>query len=813
MYSLIFTLAFALAVLISVLVGIHKAKKRNTVNSAARIVVVIVSAIASTFLASWVSWIIGKLLYVPIAKFAKGDFAAILNEMPSLPDALAAIVATVLAPVIFMSLFLTIKAILNKLLIAQLSKLFGKIGKKNAESEEEAATTIKVTALSKICSAVCSFLVLLVVLIPYVGSLKLAGGTGAVLTSTSNKTVSEISYAAANNFGTKTVSFLGGDLIYSHLTTYKINGEKVYVQKESEFITALSSAIISQDSPQVRAVALRGAADLLDDTTIIPTLASELVNAANEDWQSGESFHGIPLPAIGGNTDLSSAFAKCLSNSTCTTMRTDLHTVIDIASIVTERHAVSSLGNPNAIREVLSDEVVTEGIALELLNNERLTPMLGAITDYSFGMIADNLGVFEDSEEAYDSFALKVLEAYQRESAAEAVTISFEERFALYLEDIFSDYGIECDEEARLAVSTAIYQNNPSSPSNIKEFFAQNSIIRFESADDFTQKCSIVTADELVSANEKCDDKNAEAKSFAKICASLSVMLEHVTDSDMDTAVMIRDFGPLLDSFAESKTVGDNVTKKLLTSTMQSKTIRDSLGMTMLDATETARSIADSSDKESYAMLMQSLSNTVRVFEKTSDSSDATEEISTLMKDITPESAKVLQTITTPNVVKNYGVKDKSAEPVSDLVSDIFGNMSDAKNDPDDPMSDEQYEKESIAVNDMMNIAMSASKNSSKSTFGEDSATGITATEYVNRMLNSKIMSKTLVENVYGENDEPATDPLATEKELTEAERTELTDALNNKWENAPEDPEERAEYQKILVSIAAIVNLQISFS
>lgn len=878
MFSTIFSVVFLLAAALAILFGALKAKKRTTLNSIARMIIVVISAILATFLSSLASFGLGNIAFSSIPGLLGDEATALINELPSLPDTVAALVATILAPTIFLTVFLIIKAILNKLLAGALVRLIEMIVRKikknkaaakasseqaadeKAIAEEEISAEIssdetvddevivneeaveqieetkkdkkkkkkeekfsrKATATSIICSAICSFLVLIVTLIPYVGSLKLAGEIGTSVTNDDDGIVAEISDAAVNNIGTKTVSALGGDLIYSALTTYKINGEKATFVKDAKFIVTLCDALTANDlAPEQKAAKIREASKAVDDATIIPTLASELVNAANASWQNGEKFHGIALPAIGGDTEIMSSITGCMSNSTRETMKNDIKTIVNVVAVIVENDALSSLKGEDAVNDLLSNEKLIMGISVEILANERLSPVLGEITNYSMTLIAKTLNVYENSDDAYDSFIDDIIEAGTTRTMSASSSDEIE-KLAEKLDGVFDGYGIELSDDDLVNITTEINDSfkDPGNitKKNVKSILSSYSALTFKSADEFTERCNIVTADKIKVANNKIDNVDDEARTFSKICASLSLMLKDIKKDSSNIAAMVKDFGPLLDSFASSKIIGSDVAKNLLTASLQSKTVRNSLGMTLKGATDVANSISDSSTKDSYSVLMLSLSNTINVLEKTSNKQNSTEEITTLIKDMTPESAKTLQQLAKPEVIQNYGVPEKNAEPVSNLMSDIFGNMSDAKSNPDKPMSDEQYQKESQAINDMMNIAMNSTSNSSSDTlFGENGSTGITASEYVDRVLDSEIMSETLVQNVYTDNSAaPKIDPLEIGKELTDAEKTELTTALTDKWNDQKAnstDAEANAEYQKVLTSIAAIVNLPITFN
>jgi hypothetical protein len=116
----------------------------------------------------------------------------------------------------------------------------------------------------------------------------------------------------------------------------------------------------------------------------------------------------------------------------------------------------------------------------------------------------------------------------------------------------------------------------------------------------------------------------------------------------------------------------------------------------------------------------------------------------------------------------------------------------------------------------MMSIAMSAGSSGSTSTFGENSATNITATEFVDRAAGSVVISETLVNTVYGEEESAKVDPLASNRTLSDDEKGELVGAIDAKWQTQLEtsnDEAANAEYQKVLTSVASIVNVNIAFT
>jgi len=867
MYSLIFSLVFLFFALLAVLVGLLKAKKRNTPNVLARMILIVVSTLISIPLSALSSWGIGKLVVKLVSGRLGDTVGGFLGDIPSLGDVAVALIATVIVPIFFTVIFLIVKAVMNKVLLMTVTGWLDKVGKAKEEhaaieavveetaAEETADETVtkkekkkkkkekalpeyrhaRGTWVARLCNAGCALLVILVISFPFVGGLKLLGGLGMMATAGSDGVIAKVADAAANNAGTKTVSVLGGDLVYAGLTSYPVGGRLAPVSREANFVCEMGTAVVggSQMTAQERAEAYRSAATAWEKTTMLPTVGAELVNAAHEDWANGESFHGVALPSVGGSTVLTSTLVDCLAGSDCQTMRTDVATVLHIVADVNEQEITLSSLSGNGMQTLLANEELISGIALELLENDHLSPLLGAISEFSLQMITEKLGAYENAEKAYADFLSDSALAYEKSveklEEASAVAPAAEGDDPLTLEDIltdemarlFSDYGMSAsNEECRkmaAAMCDAFDGSNTASDDDMRSFYAKTDVMALGTAEDFMKKSVVVTSDSIHIANGAVEDKEAEAHSFAGVCGALSVMLGNVTEDPSNISQMISSFGPVLDAFSSSAIIGPDAAGNLLMATLQSEKVRSSLGLSLKGATDIADSIADSSQKENYSVLMISLSNTIAVMENKSNKADSTQQINTLMKDMTPESAKVLQTMSTPELIKNYGVSEKSSAPVSQMMSDMFGNMSDAKNDPENPMSDEQYQKESTAINDMMSIAMAANdnKDGSKATFGEDSATGITATEYVDRMLDSQVMSETLVQNVYKDGETATNDPLNIGKELSEAEQTELTETLQTRWEQqlaSSTDEEANKEYQKKLTAIAAVVNLPITF-
>lgn len=955
MFSLVFSLAFLFLALMAVGIGVLKGRKYTWHLSAARIIVLVLSVIVSIAISALIAWFGGGALIDIIKDAMAGNQLSNLMELiPTLPALVRAIIAAVVASSVFVPVLLIVKGIANRCASVPIAKLLLKIGKKKdeqtveaeataetaeaaeqtAEAEEAAEvvevkmskkqkrfapfkSTHKFDALGAALGAVCSLFFVIAFLSPFVGNMSLANNAVKMAAGSPDKmiaTVVEISDAAAENAGAKTVRVLGGGLIYKGLTTYPVNGEVVSMDKEvklvGSFVSALSNISNNKISNKEKADSLRDVCASFEEAKVVPMIMSDLLSAAADDWSQGKEFCDIPLPPLGEQFDpVVIDFVVVMKDSNYETVSEDISTMLKVVALLVEHDAIESTKGDNGGLGMFENEELVSAVMLEFLNNERLSSLSTSMTNVAISLFADNLNMLSDNEALYNGFiddmavvyeevhyesnndhkvewlATEIYNIYDRYgmsiskgvahciaidmiddesvtdkegvknffaphkhtvqpiSASGSVEVSYiassktEERDALeFIDAIIARTNKDMSEEELKAIVAEelckLEIADDLSADDIEEISAeiaeeliediQNESLNYKKAEFADAKAigeisEIVTADELKISAKNITDKEKEAHALANIFKKLLILVEDVTNfGSSDVERIIVDLGPVFDAFSDSETVGGEVAKHILIGTLQSKTVIKNTGLTVASATDIARTMTDGkANGESYTTLMKSLGKTVEIIRISGESGDTTAAVTELMKELTPTSSKTLQTLSTPDMVKEYGVSDQSAKPVADMFSDMFGNMSKVTEEKD--LTDEEYEKEAQAVNDMMNIAMSASQSNGKKTFGkgEDSATGITAEEFVNRATESVVVTETLVNSVYEGGEEAKSDPLATGEKLSQQEQTEMVEALDAKWKAqlaSSNDATANEECKKQLTAIAAVVNLEIAF-
>ena len=830
MVAIILSVIFLIFAALFCFLGFRRGKKYFWGYSAIRIVGIVTSVILATLLSVLIARGLSGLICNTLLPSVKSEnLHELLDSLPSADQVVRALVSMVIAPIIFYILFPIVRKLLG-LLDIPIARLLQKLIKKKEETPAESTGNAtdspadkaphgkKVALLAMqaegpnvagaVCGAVCAFLTFCAFLIPAVGGTRTTCSAVSTFTTQSDqpaiRMAAEVSDGMANNLGTLTVRAVGGDAVYSCLTSARINGQKVTMPRESAVLASLGNAVYctmndTVDRP-VAANAIRDVSYRFERSTLIPTVTSELLAAATDSWLDGKAYCGIKAPDIGGDVKpLTDSLLRAFSDSDSRTLKEDVSALADALATLIEKNAVSGLKeDPLAL---FSDEELTSEVLYDLLSTERMYLLVGGVSEYGtrrFCLLLDAKESLDPS--MYLSFT-RDLEAISApgEHADEKELALCAENYRQLLKDYALPFEDNLPYEAALASQSG---------QDMVKFMKDRDVV--SSQEDMEKKCRIVTVDQLKFSDQKPTDTRREADLLALSLSSVAQICKDINTAgdSFRTEDMVVDMGPLLDSFAASETVGKENTALFLRAVMQSDLVTESSRLSLWDASSLADSINDGAQTKGYAPLMLSLSHTLTMLRNVSDGQNTLEAVEALLKDLTPESAKTIQTISTPDMMRSYGVSERSADATAGLVSDLFGNLSDAK---ENQMSEEALNRETAAVNHVMKIAMDAGKSSSSATFGEGSATGVTAAEYVSSVMNSEVVSQTVTDKVYDNGTEAKQDPLNSERQLSDTEKAELSQALNDTWNSATD--EERADegFRQKLVAVGALVNAKVT--
>lgn len=337
-----------------------------------------------------------------------------------------------------------------------------------------------------------------------------------------------------------------------------------------------------------------------------------------------------------------------------------------------------------------------------------------------------------------------------------------------------------------------------------------------QSAEEMKKTTFLKTLDILLididEASQKINDQtlNREADTIASIFACAGDLMDDVS-GDINISTMATSVGDILNAFRDSVCVGEERTSNLFIAIIQSSFVRDAASMDIFTATDLGVR-GSTGQNVDYAKTFKTISNTMDVLANMSSTTEGgmtTEDLSTVLKDLNPQTAGMIESyITEDRLAEDYGLDAEQSATAAPLISDVFGYMGDAD------MTEEECAKEAEALTDVMNLVTSASDKansgeSSQTVFGgEDSVLGKSADDTVATFMASEALKHSLNKNsADGTLDE---DPFGMGDMMVENEETsevqDLKDAMKNYYETTEyETEEEKAADKEALTNLGKL--------
>ncbi len=838
MFFAIFSGAFLVVAALAILFGVLKGRRKIWQVSVSRIILTVVAALLSTVVALCVSWI---ALDVVANSLINGvmlgdvDISALIDEVPSLMTAALAIVSMLITPILFLIAYAIIRPIaaafvkpLARLIAAQKSTTVDENGKKHRLTRAEKNARLKLEKghwLSAIIGGFSGLLTLCVLLVPLVGALGIVNDIALVpLTELAEQepdleVIPEIVDASANNVGTVTVKCLGGGLLYDLMTTYPVEGGFATLKHESRFISSVANAAItlsdeSASTEQIKAD-LNGVSEAFDRSVLLPTVAADFVSSAADDWSQGQDFCGVEAPELGDEElqPVVNSLLEGFKQSNVDTIKTDIKTIVDIFVTLLTNDVLDNIeADPMS---VLSEEEITAELIKLLLDNPRLNVAVDGIADYGMGLLLDTLEARDDKSGLYDEFLEEFSmvdassEAPMHSDGSVPVPTGEEDDEMTVLKEayaeIFDAYGIRIDDASTIQAAAEAKRSGADMKSWVKA-----TIEGIASAEEFNAKTELITASMITDGRAEITDTAAEAKNLAHAFAIVSKVMDDMDGDELDLDSILDTMGDALDEFKNTQTIGAARTAYILKAIFQSELVRDEVGLSILDATDTANKIVVSVERTSYKNIINTTIKDTIEFAKAlaNPDEDLGNAINKLVDNLTPESAGVMQSMITESTVQSSGVPEQSSKQVTNLIGDMFGNLSDLKQSGAD---DEQVQKETEAIKDMVNLMQSANSSDGSDLFGdENSVTGKTMEDYLDTVMDTSAMSQSIVANAYDEKGNLKSNPLNYDRVATQGEKEEFAALANEKWNEMSQDKKNDGSGEKELAAIGTMINMNI---
>lgn len=304
---------------------------------------------------------------------------------------------------------------------------------------------------------------------------------------------------------------------------------------------------------------------------------------------------------------------------------------------------------------------------------------------------------------------------------------------------------------------------------------------------------SVITLDELLVDVDAAAGKlngsaiDREANAIEEIFHAAQTLAKESADSDgaLEMETIADAIGSILNALNGTVSFGRDKTDMLFIAVMQSGTVRESASIDMKTATQLGRSGSEGENPD-YQQTFKAMFKTVDVMASMSKNNGELSdgEVEELIREINPQSASMIESFVTPErMEEEYDVPNRYADTAAPLISNIFGYMGDAE------MSDEQYQAESTAINNIMTVTMTARDNvrdpdHNQSLFGEEGVLGKDAKSTVNELMASESLAHSLNTTEFEEDPFELSDVMANNQNTDEGQ--ELEEAIREYYEENP---------------------------
>ena len=854
MFKTIFSISFFVIAAIVALAGALLGRKKRWQLSAARLIFTLAATAISVLASIIIGRALGSALSDPLSVLITDTMPELsgVEELGAISSVLA---ASLIAPLLFYVLFTVLKLISGGLAI-DLGYIFMRLNGDAADAEIERRLDaaergiddsefilrrlkaerrlrtrrrmhkkeLRATErniLGAVCGSICTLVIFIICLMPASGMITVASDVVPFIASTAiaemSADIPDIVDDAADSAGVVTARALGGDAMYSAMTTHSLNGRSVKLANETKFISEFNDGFIAsvlyvddEESDEARKARRAELADAViatkepfEKTAIVSTLFAKMLPDAVDAWENDEA-HTIPKPDVAD--DLMHILSH-LKNTSEQTIKEDYATFVNIYAL-TLRADIATDADTMA---TYSNEEFTLGLMRELLANERFDDTVRSITEDQISETFTRIGAPKDLKGAYTTLTNGLYNALK--------TSAKQEDRAEYLKAqntfVFDSVSLKLSPTAMdTFVMQELQQYKLSLPkkSEFKEFFAQTPI-------------DLLLRDGTVVHEALSSQKQIEGFSHTVSYSAIKLSEEPVKNADTEAKLLMTAFskmnefvvllnasktadalkaaGVMLDAFADSETVGADNAKAFLTAILQSDKVYAQTGISKIKAVEVAEQIATSGD---YAGALGAIANGISVLELSAKGRYTDNTVKELLLSSSKDTAGALKLFFTDYTLQNYGTSRRSAPYATELVGHLFDNLALSY---ESGIPAELLDLEAAAISDFFVILMHANETAEGNlAFGDDCVTGLSATSHTSRVLNSRIVSQTLVDAVYAGRTTATLNLLKMHTTLSASEESSLLAALNSEWQTAAAQTDELA---RTLISIASLSNCEVT--
>ena len=525
---------------------------------------------------------------------------------------------------------------------------------------------------------------------------------------------SEYTESLTGNAVSKFSYILGGKAAFDALTTTKIDGIKINLEKEILGGVSLVDASLAflethpKNYSTKQSDAINKANDAISESEYLALLTSKLVSFVSNEYYQGNAVMGIEKPDLGErfNPTLDKVL-RVLKDTDSNDIRKDLRTVSNIANGALDAEIIKDITAEQInIWDLIENTDLIELVFVELYKNTRTRNMIpyltGAVTNYVYSMYDDINGTYTDPGE-FD----------------------------------YTRYNEEQLAKEALYISTAIEE--------IYTF-----VIDAKLMEGFDPKTVIMDAD------------------FGTLGRGLECLRESVFTE--------RIFKLLIHAVLHSEAITETgiVDKALIDSVVKSDADLEGMLVARQDVIKLAILIQEKENREEVKQLMDS------VIEAILKGNDDT-----------------LDTILNKDNLTSLGMKEQDAESIESILGSMIDGAKDCEFESNEEKEEEIKKTETI-IAAVGNTVLDKTNDNMFNKDGNDSTTDMTAQDFVDSVMDSKLTSSMIQNADKDQNGEVVEDPYNIQKELSASDKEEISNAINNSYSKEGLTDEEKATLEAL---------------
>ena len=490
---------------------------------------------------------------------------------------------------------------------------------------------------------------------------------------------------------------------------------------------------------------------------------------------------------------------------------------IGIPQNTEERYDMLMTGLADAFNSDIEDEAEFESEISNTLSSFGVKATEEEVTIITQSMLSDFESIDAVTSESVEEFFI-VYAAAKEEAADQNAAVTNGVKIDLLSKDDKDDKkdkdnkkGIVINEDETISVNGRVLKHyNASNLKDSKAYKMGEQNVDIGAASTLhsaqTMESTLITMEDIcdkIASYVDCEDVEAEVKMVENVIVGAldsfgSLDLENTTPTEL-----FEKAGELLDLMEAAEIFPEEAVSDLLVGILQSPQVTDTVGISTENATDFAQSLNEmvNTTDQSYSDATKVVAGTINMLNNVGSEKSEEEkkqETKELLENITPESANAISSVVSPSLLENSGIEEDKADAVSNTVNSLLNNMANYEGS--------DHEGEADAVNTILDFAMNGAHSDDGDVFGEngDGSLGMSADGFIDLVVNSDVVSGTLLDIVRAEGFEVNASLMA---QLSEVDSSIISAELEKYYNNHGGGEELR----EIIEAIASYLNVSVS--